>query len=128
MGAAGNYQQNLAVVIKPVAYFDNDITGFDSVTLTLTLTPNCYQCKQYTSGDPITLAGADGSDTMVVNLGPVDNGGLGALIVVPITFVTTASTSRGFYMLFLSAQATAADGTVFMGWDQIPVAVNAFWQ
>jgi hypothetical protein len=127
-GAPGNYPENLAVVIKPPWYFDPGLMGFDSVTLTMTLSANCYQCKQYGGGSgPIELFGANNGQ-LVVQLGAVtmqesDNG---ALIQCPITFVITSSTSPGFYMLFVSAQANAADGTTFMGWTQIPVSVAMF--
>jgi hypothetical protein len=123
-GRPGGYERNLAVVIKPPWYFVEDLMGFNSVTLTLTLTADCYQCRQY-GGNPPTLSGADSSGRLVVQFGSVamqeeDNG---ALLLCPITFVITSSTGRGFYMLFLSAEAHAADGTTFMGWDQIPVSI-----
>ena len=120
------HQRTLAVVIKPPWYFVEGLMGFDSVTLTLTLTPDCYQCRQ-NGGNPPTLAGADRDGRLVVQFGAVtmreaDNG---AVLLCPITFVISSPTGRGFYMLFLSAEANAADGTTFKGWDQIPVAIIA---
>jgi hypothetical protein len=123
-GAAGNYQKTLAVAIKPPWYFVPGLMGFASVTLTLTLSPTCYQCVQYGGTNPITLAGANNGQE-VIQLGPAamteDMNGI--VILCPITFVIDSSTATGFYMLFISAQADAADGTTFMGWTQIPVAV-----
>ena len=122
-GRPGNYEKTLAVVIRPPWYFVPGLMGFASVTLTLTLTASCYQCKQF-GGNPPGLAGASNGQ-LVVQLGAVtmqeeDNG---AVLLCPITFILDTSTGRGFYMLFLSAQANAADGTIFMGWNQIPVSV-----
>jgi hypothetical protein len=121
-----SHDQTLAVVIKPPWYFVDNLMGFSSVTLTMTLTGNCYQCKPHNSNPP-TLAGADNGGKLVVQFGAVtmqeeDNG---AVLLCPITFVISRPTGRGFYMLFLSAEAHAADGTTFLGWDQIPVAVLA---
>jgi hypothetical protein len=121
--APGSYDKTLAVVIKPPWYFVPNLMGFTSVTLTLTLTASCYQCHQY-GGNPLLLSGANNGE-LVMQLGAVtmaeaDNG---ALILVPITFIMDTSTGRGFYMLFLNAQADAADGTTFKGWTQIPVSV-----
>jgi hypothetical protein len=118
-------QQTLAVVIKPPWYFDPGLMGFDSVTLTLTLSTSCYQCEQLGPGNLPTLAGANSNGMEVMQLGAVtmqesDNG---MVILVPIAFGVDGTTSRGFYMLFLSAQANAADGTTFRGWTQIPVSV-----
>jgi hypothetical protein len=122
-GGPGNYQKTLALAIKPPWYFDPGLMGFDSVTLTLTLSTTCYQCYQY-GQVPITLAGATGG-TEVMQLGAVSmqEGDNGAVVLCPITFVITTATSRGFYMLFLNAQANAADGTTFVGWTQIPVSI-----
>jgi hypothetical protein len=77
--------------------------------------------------NPPRLVGAANGAPMVVQFGPVamqeeDNG---AVLLCPIGFVISRVTGRGFYMLFLSAEAHAADGTTFLGWDQIPVAVLA---
>jgi hypothetical protein len=118
-------QQTIALAIKPPWYFDPGLMGFDSVTVTFTLTANCYQCRALGTGTAPTLAGADSSGMEVMQLGAVtmqesDNG---AVVLVPITFVVDSTTARGFYMLFISTQANAADGTTFVGWTQIPVAV-----
>ena len=77
--------------------------------------------------NPPTLAGADNNGKLVVQFGSVtmqeaDNG---AVLLRPISFVISGASGRGFYMLFLSAEAHAADGTTFLGWNQIPVAVLA---
>ena len=122
----GSHDRTLAVVIKPPWYFVDNLMGFTSVTLTLTLTGDCFQCRP-NNVNPPTLAGADNSGRLVVQFGAVtmqeaDNG---AVLLCPITFVIPGATGRGFYMLFLSAQAHAADGTTFLGWDQIPVAIMA---
>jgi hypothetical protein len=123
-----SHYQTLAVVIKPPWYFVSGLMGFTSVTLTIVFSGNgnarCYQCKPSSVNTP-TLAGADSNGKLVVQFGSVtmsesDNG---AVLLVPITIVISAPTGRGFYMLFLSAEAHAADGTTFLGWDQIPVAV-----
>jgi hypothetical protein len=121
-----SHDQTLAVVIKPPWYFVDNLMGFTSVTLTMTLTGSCYQCRPNHSNPP-TLAGADSSGKLVVQFGAVtmQEGDNGAVILCPITFVISGPTGRGFYMLFLSAEAHAADGTTFLGWDQIPVAVLA---
>ena len=121
-----SHDVTLAVVIKPPWYFVYSLMGFTSVTLTMTLTGNCYQCKPHHSNPP-TLTGADNGGRLVVQFGAVtmqeaDNG---AVLLCPITFVIPGGTGRGFYMLFLSAEAHAADGTTFLGWDQIPVSVLA---
>jgi len=121
-GAPGYYQRNILVVIKPPWYFVEDLMGFDSLTLTYKLVGNCYQCRN--QGTWPTLLGQGDSGQVVTSLGPVgmseeDNG---AAIVVPITFVITGTTGRGYYMLFLSAVATV-DGATFTGWDQVGVAI-----
>ena len=127
-GKQGNYERTLAVWIKPPWYFVEDLMGFNSVTLTITIASNCYQCKQY-GPNPPKLLGADSTGTLVVQwqaitLADGGDGGIdGALLLCPITFVISSSTSRGYYMLFLSATAEA-DGATFQGWDQIPVAVT----
>jgi hypothetical protein len=119
-------QQTIALAIKPPWYFDPGLMGFDSVTATFTLTANCYQCRQFgTPGNPLTLGGANSNGIEVMQLGAVtmqeeDNG---IVLLCPITFVISGSTTRGFYMLFISVQANAADGTTFVGWTQIPVAL-----
>lgn len=123
-----SHDETLAVVIKPPWYFVPSLMGFTSVTLTLVFSGNgngrCYQCQPSSVNTP-TLLGADAGGKLVVQFGAVtmseaDNG---AVLLCPITFVISAATGRGFYMLFLSAEAHAADGTTFLGWDQIPVAV-----
>jgi len=121
-----SHERTLAVVIKPPWYFVDSLMGFSSVTLTMTLAGNCYQCKPHNSHPP-TLAGADSGGKLVVQFGAVtmQEGENGAVLLCPITFVIPGATGRGFYMLFLSAEAHAADGTTFLGWDQIPVAVLA---
>jgi hypothetical protein len=124
-GGPGTYAENIAVVIKPPWYFDPETTGFESVNLTATLSSNCYQCMQYQGGgNPPVLEGSNNGQ-LVIQLGAVtmSESNNGALIQVPLTFVVPTATSRGFYMLFLSAQADAADGTVFQGWTQIPVSL-----
>jgi len=123
-----SHTRTLAVVIKPPYYFVNDLMGFTSVTLTMTFSGNgngrCYQCKPSKLNTP-TLAGADSGGKLVVQFGSVtmSEGMNGAVLLCPVTFVISAPTGRGFYMLFLSAEAHAADGTTFLGWDQIPVAI-----
>jgi hypothetical protein len=119
-------QQTIALAIKPPWYFDPGLMGFDSVTVTFTLSANCYQCHQFgTPGNPPTLAGAGSNGVEVMQLGAVtmteENNGI--VLLCPITFVIDSTTASGFYMLFISAQANAADGTTFIGWTQIPVAV-----
>jgi hypothetical protein len=119
-----SYQRTLAVVIKPPWYFVDSLMGFSSVTLTMTLTGTCYQCRSSKVNPPM-LAGADAGGKVVVQFGAVTmtEGMNGAVLFCPVTFVISAPTGRGFYMLFLSAEAHAADGTTFLGWDQIPVAI-----
>ena len=119
-----SHERTLAVVIKPPWYFVNNLMGFTSVTLTMTLTGTCYQCRPNHSNPP-TLAGADTGGKLVVQFGAVTmtEGMNGAVLLCPITFVISGPTGRGFYMMFLSAEAHAADGTTFLGWDQIPVAI-----
>jgi hypothetical protein len=121
-----SHDKTLAVVIKPPWYFVDSLMGFSSVTLTMTFSGTCYQCRPNHSNPPI-LAGADTSGRLVVQFGAVtmQEGDNGAVLLCPITFVIPGVTGRGFYMLFLSAEAHAADGTTFLGWDQIPVAVLA---
>jgi quinol-cytochrome oxidoreductase complex cytochrome b subunit len=123
-GAPGDYQETISVAIKPPWYFVPGLMGFTSVSLTLTLAANCYDCLQYGSGNPITLAGANNGQE-VIQLGPAtmteDMNGI--MFLCPITFVIDSSTASGYYMLFLNAQAVAADGTTFLGWTQIPVAI-----
>ena len=122
----GSHGETLAVVIKPPWYFVDNFVGFDSVTLTMTLTGTCYQCRPNHSNPP-KLAGADDGGKLVVQFGAVtmQESNNGAVLLCPISFVIPGVTGRGFYMLFLSAEAHAADGTTFLGWDQIPVAVLA---
>jgi len=119
-------QQTIALAIKPPWYFDPGLMGFDSVTVTFTLSTTCYQCEQFGTGNSPTLAGANSNGVEVMQLGAAtmteDNNGI--VLLCPITFVVDGTTTRGYYMLFISAQANAADGTTFMGWTQIPVAVN----
>ena len=124
-GRPANYDKTLAVWMKPPWYFVDDVMGFDSVTLTITLTTSCYQCKVYSGGKPLQILGADTSGRLVIQWSNVmmseeDNG---ALLLAPITFTVTGSTARGYYMLFLSAEAHA-NGLTFKGWDQVPVAVT----
>lgn len=121
-GRPGQYANTLALTIKPPWYFVSGLMGFSSVTLTLTLTGSCYQCRP--GENPPTLAGAY-QGQLVVQLGAVtmQEANNGAVLLCPITFNIDSSTSRGYYMLFLSAEALASDGTIFLGWDQIPVAL-----
>jgi len=119
-----SYDRTFAVVIKPPWYFVPGLMGFTSVTLTITLSYDCYQCKPSAVNPPV-LAGADNNGRLVVNLGAVemtedDNG---ALLLVPFTIIVPGVSDRGFYMFYLSAEADAADGTIFTGWDQIPLAI-----
>lgn len=125
-GGPGYYEETLAVVILPPWYFVDDLMGFDSVTLTITLVgsarEDCPLCSH--SGDPIRLLGADAKGVLVINLGSVsmseeDNG---ALLVVPVTFIIDSSTGTGWYMLYLSAEAHSSLAT-FVGWDQVPVSI-----
>jgi hypothetical protein len=120
-----SYDRDLAIVIKPPWYFVANLMGFSSVTVTITLTGQCPSCRANTN--PPTLAGADNTGKLVVRFGAVtmqeaDNG---AVIICPITFVIGQVAGRGFYIMYISAQAVAADGTTFQGWDQIPVAILA---
>ena len=128
LNAPATHDATLAVVIKPPWYFVPNLMGFTSVTLTITLTGNskimgCEQCRPNTN--PPTLAGASDGGKLVVQFGAVnmDEGDNGAVLLVPISFVISAGAGRGFYMLLLSAEADAADGTIFQGSDQIPVAI-----
>jgi hypothetical protein len=120
----GYVEKTLGVAIVPPWYFVEDLMGFDSVTLTITLANTCYAgCRHY--GDPLTLLGADANGRLVIHWSAVtiaeeDNG---AFLLCPITFVITASTGPGFYMLYLSAEAEANSAT-FRGWDQVPVSVS----
>jgi hypothetical protein len=123
-GRPGTYEKTLAVAIKPPWYFVDEFTGFDSVTLKITLTATCYQCRQYGGGTPVKLAGADASGQLIVQWSGLtmyeeDNG---ALLLCPISFIISGGTTRGYYMLFLSATAQAS-GVTFYGWDQVPVSV-----
>ncbi len=123
-GKPGTYERTLAVVIKPPWYFVDEFTGFDSVTLKITLAADCYQCRQFGGGNPPKLAGADANGQLVVQWSGLtmyeeDNG---ALLLCPISFIISAGTTRGYWMLFLSATAQA-DGVTFYGWDQVPVSV-----
>jgi len=124
--APGSHGETLAVVIKPPGYFVDGFAGFDSVTLTLTLTGSCYQCRP-NQANPPRLAGADNGGKLVMQFGALrmQDSNNGAVILCPINFIIPGVTGRGFYMLFLSAEAYAGDGTTFRGWDQIPVAVLA---
>ena len=123
-GTPGDYQKTIAVVIKPPWYFVPGLMGFTSVNVTLTLTANCYDCQE-DGGNPVTLVGAGSTGTEVIQLGPatMTEDMNGYMFLVPITFVIDASTGTGYYRLFLTAQADAADGTIFNGWTQIPVSV-----
>jgi hypothetical protein len=121
--APREHSRTIAVAIVPPWYFVEDLMGFDSVKLTLTLVNSCPRCSHY--GKPPDLLGADSNGQLVVQWSNVrmleeDNG---ALLLCPVTFVVTYDTSIGYYMLYLSAEATA-DGAIFRGWDQIPVAVS----
>jgi hypothetical protein len=128
LNAPSTQDSTLAVVIKPPWYFVDNLMGFTSVTLTITLTgnskvPGCESCRPNTH--PPTLAGADTNGKMVIQFGAVtmDEAENGAVLLVPISFVISQGAGRGFYMLILSAEADAADGTTFLGWDHIPVAI-----
>jgi hypothetical protein len=123
LNAPATHDTTLAVVIKPPWYFVPNLMGFTSVTLTITLTGKCDRCMPNTH--PPMLAGADTTGKMVVQFGAVNMqvGDNGAVLLVPLSFVISAGAGRGFYMMFLSGEADAADGTIFQGWDQIPVAI-----
>jgi hypothetical protein len=122
----GYYERTIAIVIVPPWYFVNELMGFDSVTVTITLSSDCPRCVQ--SGDPnaepLRLLGADSNGRLVAHFSSVmmaeeDNG---AMLLYTITFAITGSTGWGYYMLYLSAEATASQAT-FVGWDQVPVSV-----
>jgi len=125
-GGPGYYEEQLAVVIVPPWYFVDDLMGFDSVTLTITLISSaredCPRCGH--SGGPLQLLGADPNGVLVVSWSGVsmseeDNG---ALLLVPIVFIIDGATGTGGYMLYLSAEARSSLAT-FVGWDQVPVSV-----
>lgn len=118
----GYYQRTLAIAIRPPWYFVEDLMGFDSLTLTITLLGSCPSCGH--SGDAIQLLGADKNGQIVAHWSGVvmeeeDNG---ALLLYTITFVITSSTGSGYYWLDLQALAYASEAT-FMGWDQIPFSI-----
>jgi hypothetical protein len=122
-GMPGNYERNVAVIIKPPWYFVNDFTGFDSVTVTYKLDGKCYQCRN--QGAWPKLLGDNGSGQVTLSLGQLGMGedDNGAWLNVPITFVITSSTGQGYFMLYMSALATS-NSLTFYGWDQAGVSIN----
>jgi hypothetical protein len=124
-GAPGYYDRTLVIIVRPPWYFVDDLMGFDSITLTVTLVTDCPSCRSV--GKPPTLLGADANGRLVAHWGALtmseeDNG---AILLYTITFVITTETGQGFYMLYLSAEAVAS-GVSFQGWDQVPVGLCGF--
>ena len=121
---------DLIVIIMPPWYFVDDLYAFDTVTLTVTLKPTILQ----TSTEPMQLLGGsntNGGSTVTarwtnVVLGQDGDGAIeGGYLLYTITFLidSNSQTARGYYLLILSAQATAGD-VLFTGWDQIGVSVR----
>jgi hypothetical protein len=124
----------LIVLIKPPWYFVQNVTGFQTVTLTVTLIPieTVSGPTDYPAPPPMQLAGgtdSGGGSTVTFQWTNVAMGtdGYGAIeggyLLCTINFVISPSTPTGFYRLHLSAQADAP-GLVFAGWDQIGVSLR----
>ena len=124
--AEGDQTVQLIVIMVPPWYFVEDLTTFETVTLTVTLKPVMLQRNT----EPMRLLGgikSDAGSTVTfqwsnVALGQDGDGAIeGAYLLCTITFpVDSKTTATGYYMLYLSAQATAGD-VLFTGWDQIAV-------
>lgn len=122
----GDQTVQLIVIMVPPWYFVEDLTTFETVTLTVTLKPVMLQRNT----EPMRLLGGITSDVgstvtfqwSNVVLGQDGDGAIeGAYLLCTITFpVDSKTTATGYYMLYLSAQATAGD-VLFTGWDQIAV-------
>lgn len=129
--ASGDQAVQLIVIMEPPWYFVEDLTTFQTVTLTVTLTPETLQGGE----EPMRLLGgvttAAGSVVTFqwtnVVLGQDGYGAItGAYLLCTITFVINSAkplTSRGYYMLYLRAEATAGD-VLFAGHDHIAVSVR----
>jgi hypothetical protein len=124
--AAGDQSVQLIVIIMPPWYFVDNLYAFDTVKLTATLKPSLLQSN---SKPMQLLGGADtnGGSTVTFhwsNVAMEESWG-GGYLLCTITFLIQSHTTpaRGFYLLILSAQATAGD-VLFEGWDQIGVSVS----
>jgi hypothetical protein len=132
--------EQLAVFIHTPWYFVQDVTGFQTVTLTVTLTPTglTTHANDYLAVPrvPMQLLGgtnSTGTGSTVTfqwaNVAMSDNGDGaedGGVLFCTITFVIDPTTATGFYMLYLTAQAVAP-GLVFAGWNQIGVDLAPPW-
>jgi hypothetical protein len=131
--------QQLAVFIRPPWYFDPNVTAFQTVTMTVTLTPTGLVSTptdylavprvpmQLLGGTSITKGSAVTFQwTNVAMSQDGDGAEVGGVLFCTITFVISPTTATGFYMLYLTAQATAP-GLVFAGWNQIGVDLAPPW-
>jgi hypothetical protein len=128
--ASGDQSVQLIVIIMPPWYFVDNLYAFDTVTLTATLKPTTLQ----SNSKPLQLLGgsdSNGGSTVTfqwTNLAMDEDEG-GGYLLCTITFLIGHNTSpntssaRGYYLLILSARATAGD-VLFIGWDQIGVSLR----
>ena len=124
--ASGDQSVQLIVIIMPPWYFVDNLYAFDTVKLTVTLKPTTLQ----SNSKPMQLLG--GSDTnggstvttQWTNVAMEESWG-GGYLLYTITFLIdpTHTAARGYYLLILSAQATAGD-VLFAGFDQIAVSLR----
>jgi len=122
--ASGDQSVQLIVIVMPPQYFVDGLYAFDTVTLTVTLKPIFLQSN---SGPMKLLGGSDtnGGSTVTNQWTNVamEESWSGATLLYTITFLIDSNTPpRGYYLLILSAQATAGD-VLFAGWDQIAVSM-----
>ena len=124
--SSGDQSVQLIVIIMPPWYFVDNLHAFNTVTLTATLKPTTLQ----SNSQPVQLLGGsdtNGGSTVTMqwtNVVMEEDWG-GGYLLYTITFLIDSNTppARGYYLLILSAQATAGD-VLFAGWDQIGVSVR----
>jgi hypothetical protein len=134
--SAQDLSQQLIVIIEPIWYFVPDVSSFQTVTLTVTLTPTGLLTgpTDYLGPAKVPMQLVGGSNTnggstvtfqwTSVAMSDDGYGGVeGGYLLCTITFAIDSYTATGFYRLYLSAQATAGD-VVFAGWDQIGVSLR----
>lgn len=125
-GSPGYYTHQLVLVIMPPWYFVPDLYKFDTVTLKMRLVTQegitcCWQARSAPNQPTLVQDTFQWTDVVIGEDG--DGGIVGAVQYATVTFVIEFTTRRGFYLLYLEAEATAGD-TVFRGFDQVPVNVK----